>query len=98
MSKLTKIWVAATVCVLTGAAGMGSARAATSAGYGALGDSFADEYQFYPPDRSTVRHFADLLSAERGGDYRRRPERPARDPAATVSGVGCGGTASCRSL
>jgi hypothetical protein len=39
------------------------------AGYGALGDSFADEYQFYPPDRSTARNFVELLASDRNLNF-----------------------------
>jgi len=30
---------------------------------GALGDSFTDEYEFYPPDRSRARNWVEILSA-----------------------------------
>lgn len=42
---------------------------ADSTGYGVLGDSFADEYQFYPPDRSTARNFVELLAADRDVNF-----------------------------
>jgi len=33
-----------------------TARAGFHEGIGVLGDSYSDEYQFYPPDRSTARN------------------------------------------
>lgn len=42
---------------------------ARAVGVGALGDSYADEYQFYPPDRSTARNFVEILAALRGVDF-----------------------------
>jgi hypothetical protein len=41
----------------------------TAPGFGAVGDSFADEYQFYPPDRSQARNFVEILAATRGLDF-----------------------------
>jgi phospholipase/lecithinase/hemolysin len=37
-------------------------------GVGVLGDSYSDEYRFYPPDRSTARNWVELL-AERGWNF-----------------------------
>src|SRR3954470_20354200 len=34
-------------------------------GIGVIGDSLADEYQFYPPDRSTARNFVEQLVGDR---------------------------------
>jgi phospholipase/lecithinase/hemolysin len=34
-------------------------------GIGVIGDSLADEYQFYPPDRSTARNFVEQLAEDR---------------------------------
>jgi lysophospholipase L1-like esterase len=38
-------------------------------GIGVVGDSFADEYQFYPPDRSTARNFVEQLAEDRGLNF-----------------------------
>jgi phospholipase/lecithinase/hemolysin len=46
-----------------------SARAGTLGGIGVLGDSYSDEYQFYPPDRSTARNWVEILVASRGLDF-----------------------------
>src|SRR3954471_836879 len=35
-------------------------------GIGVLGDSYSDEYQFYPPHRSTARNWVEILAATRG--------------------------------
>jgi hypothetical protein len=40
-------------------------------GIGILGDSFSDEYQFYPPDRSTARNWVEILATKRGLDFGR---------------------------
>jgi hypothetical protein len=42
---------------------------AEAAGYGAMGDSYADEYQFYPPDRTTARNFVEILATLRSLDF-----------------------------
>lgn len=39
------------------------------AGIGVLGDSYSDEYRFYPPDRSTARNWVELLAEARGLDF-----------------------------
>jgi hypothetical protein len=36
---------------------------------GALGDSYTDEYEFYPPDRSTARNWVEILHALRGVSF-----------------------------
>ena len=36
---------------------------------GALGDSYTDEYRFYPPDRSRARNWVELLAADRKVDF-----------------------------
>src|SRR4051795_2435806 len=36
---------------------------------GVLGDSYSDEYQFYPPDRTTARNWVEILSELRGLDF-----------------------------
>src|SRR4051812_15397706 len=38
-------------------------------GIGVLGDSYSDEYQFYPPDRSTARNWVEILATTRGLDF-----------------------------
>src|SRR4051812_49132337 len=38
-------------------------------GIGVLGDSYSDEYQFYPPDRSMARNWVEILAATRGLDF-----------------------------
>src|SRR3954469_25975604 len=50
----------------------GLAHAGSPGGVGVLGDSYSDEYQFYPPDRSTARNWVEILAATRGlnfGEY-----------------------------
>lgn len=48
-----------------------AARAAWPGGVGVLGDSYSDEYQFYPPDRSTARNWVEILAETRGVDFGR---------------------------
>ena len=38
-------------------------------GIGVIGDSYSDEYRFYPPDRSSARNWVELLHAVRGMDF-----------------------------
>jgi hypothetical protein len=38
-------------------------------GVGVLGDSYSDEYQFYPPDRSAARNWVEILAQTRGVDF-----------------------------
>jgi hypothetical protein len=38
---------------------------------GVLGDSYSDEYQFYPPDRSTARNWVEILARTRGLNFGR---------------------------
>lgn len=38
-------------------------------GVGVLGDSYSDEYQFYPPDRGQARNWVEILSRSRGLDF-----------------------------
>src|SRR3954467_2966304 len=45
------------------------ARAGWRGGIGVLGDSYSDEYQFYPPDRTTARNWVEILSELRGLDF-----------------------------
>lgn len=47
---------------------------AQAGGIGVLGDSYSDEYQFYPPHRSTARSWVEILAATRGlnfGEFRK---------------------------
>jgi lysophospholipase L1-like esterase len=46
-------------------------RAGFPDGIGVLGDSYSDEYQFYPPDRSTARNWVEILAATRGLNFGR---------------------------
>jgi hypothetical protein len=46
-----------------------AARSGEPAGIGVLGDSYSDEYRFYPPDRSTARNWVELLAEVRGVDF-----------------------------
>jgi hypothetical protein len=36
---------------------------------GTLGDSYTDEYRFYPPDRSSARNWVEILSATHRADF-----------------------------
>lgn len=45
------------------------ARAEWRGGIGVLGDSYSDEYQFYPPHRSTARNWVEILAATRGLNF-----------------------------
>lgn len=36
---------------------------------GILGDSYSDEYQFYPPDRATARNWMEILTTTRGVNF-----------------------------
>src|SRR5947209_4962250 len=45
------------------------ARAEVSVGIGVLGDSYSDEYQFYPPDRPTARNWVEILARARGLNF-----------------------------
>ena len=38
---------------------------------GVLGDSYSDEYQFYPPDRSTAQNWVEILASARGLNFGR---------------------------
>jgi len=46
-----------------------TATAAVPGGIGVMGDSYSDEYVFYPPDRSTARNWVEILAAARGLDF-----------------------------
>ncbi len=56
------------VCALLGLAGLARGGTVTPAGFGAIGDSFADEYQF-EPDRKGARNFVEILAATRGLNF-----------------------------
>jgi phospholipase/lecithinase/hemolysin len=45
------------------------ASADSGVGIGVLGDSYSDEYQFYPPHRSTARNWVEILAATRGLNF-----------------------------
>src|SRR5436309_1495753 len=47
------------------------ARAGWRGGIGVLGDSYSDEYQFYPPHRSSARNWVEILAAKRRLDFGR---------------------------
>lgn len=51
--------------------GMGIARGEdwTGGGIGVIGDSYSDEYEFYPPERSAARNWVEILAATRGLDF-----------------------------
>lgn len=40
-----------------------------SHGIGVLGDSYSDEYQFYPPDRAAARNWVEILARTRGLNF-----------------------------
>jgi phospholipase/lecithinase/hemolysin len=46
-----------------------AALAGTPGGIGVMGDSYSDEYRFYPPDRSTARNWVEILASTRGLDF-----------------------------
>ncbi len=54
------------VCLL---APFSTARAGLPGAIGVVGDSYSDEYEFYPPDRSTARNWVEILAATRGLDF-----------------------------
>jgi phospholipase/lecithinase/hemolysin len=49
-------------------------------GIGVLGDSYSDEYRFYPPDRSTARNWVEILAEARGLDFGRFSTAPRGEP------------------
>jgi hypothetical protein len=68
----TVLFCAAAVVLMAGAnlSFAGAVPADTTAhGFSAVGDSFADEYQFYPPDRTHARNFVEILAATRGLNF-----------------------------
>ena len=46
-----------------------AAEAGGPGGIGVLGDSYSDEYQFYPPDRSKARNWVEILASTRDLDF-----------------------------
>jgi phospholipase/lecithinase/hemolysin len=48
---------------------LSEARAGLDGAIGVMGDSYSDEYQFYPPDRSTARNWVEILAQTRGLDF-----------------------------
>jgi phospholipase/lecithinase/hemolysin len=46
-----------------------TAPAQSPRGIGVLGDSYSDEYRFYPPDRTTARNWVEILASTRGLDF-----------------------------
>jgi phospholipase/lecithinase/hemolysin len=65
MSRRRFAWVSA-ACLLLAPSW---ATADLPGGVGVLGDSYSDEYVFYPPDRSTARNWVEILAATRGLDF-----------------------------
>jgi hypothetical protein len=47
----------------------GAARGEIPLGIGVLGDSYSDEYQFYPPDRAQARNWVEILAKARGLNF-----------------------------
>jgi len=50
---------------------LATAQAGVAGGIGVLGDSYSDEYEFYPPDRSHARNWVEILAATRGLNFGR---------------------------
>jgi len=50
---------------------LASAQAGLPGGIGVLGDSYSDEYQFYPSDRAVARNWVEMLAEIRGLDFGR---------------------------
>jgi phospholipase/lecithinase/hemolysin len=47
---------------------------------GVLGDSYSDEYQFYPPDRSTAQNWVEILARTRGLSFGRYSAQSRGEP------------------
>lgn len=47
---------------------------------GVLGDSYSDEYQFYPPDRSVARNWVEILAATRDLNFGAFSAEPRPEP------------------
>jgi phospholipase/lecithinase/hemolysin len=56
------------------------ARANGPGGIGVLGDSYSDEYQFYPPDRSTAKNWVEILAESRGLNFGRFSSQSRGEP------------------
>ena len=56
------------------------AHAGWRGGIGVLGDSYSDEYQFYPPHRSTARNWVEILAETRGLNFGRFSTRSRGEP------------------
>src|SRR5512135_357399 len=65
MRALRHGWLFAALFFVPAAA----ARADLGVGIGVLGDSYSDEYQFYPPHRSTARNWVEILAVTRGLNF-----------------------------
>ena len=50
---------------------LSAAEAGLDGGIGVIGDSYSDEYQFYPPDRTTARNWVEILAETRSLDFGR---------------------------
>ena len=68
---MTTIQVRLILLVIALLSPLAAARAEWRGGIGVLGDSYSDEYQFYPPDRRTARNWVEILAATRGLDFGR---------------------------
>jgi lysophospholipase L1-like esterase len=63
-----RLWVLA-LAFWWSSAGPAAQGAPWRVGVGVLGDSYSDEYQFYPPDRSQARNWVEILAEARGLDF-----------------------------
>jgi hypothetical protein len=70
-SMMTTKAVRLTALVIALLAPLAAARAEWRGGIGVLGDSYSDEYAFYPPHRSTARNWVEILATTRGLDFGR---------------------------
>lgn len=59
---------------------LAATRAGWAGGIGVLGDSYSDEYQFYPPHRSTARNWVEILATTRGLNFGRLSIRSRGEP------------------
>ncbi len=55
-------------------------RAGILPGVGVLGDSYSDEYQFYPPDRCTARNWVEILAETHRLDFGAFSTEPRDEP------------------
>lgn len=56
------------------------AGSAWAGGVGVVGDSYSDEYEFYPPDRSRARNWVEFLASTRGLDFGTRSTASRGEP------------------